>query len=186
MPRANSEGRLLGTIMTKDEVLQMFRESGALLEGHFRLTSGLHSDRYLQCALVLQNANQAALLGAALASGLKTISEAPDLPIQGAIVEVIVTKRAEAGGSTPLFAGKRWGVVLAVLASLFAYALVLNFLGFLAATFLVLTLLFKIPAQQSWKGALGAAALTTAGTYALFAYALQCSLPSGILEFLGL
>ena len=104
----------------------------------------------------------------------------------GTIVEMIVTRRTEAGSSTPLFTGKRWGVVLAVLASLFAYALVLNFLGFLAATFLVLTLLFKIPAQQSWKGALGAAALTTASTYALFAYALQCSLPSGILEFLGL
>ena len=104
----------------------------------------------------------------------------------GTIVEMIVAKRTGAGGSTPLFTGKRWGVVLAVLASLFAYALVLNFLGFLAATFLVLTLLFKIPAQQSWKGALGAAALTTASTYALFAYALQCSLPSGILEFLGL
>ena len=104
----------------------------------------------------------------------------------GTIVEVIVTKRAETGGSTPLFTGRRWGVVLAVLGSLFAYALVLNFLGFLATTFLVLTLLFKIPGQQSWKGALGAAALTTACTYALFVYALQCSLPSGILEFLGL
>jgi putative tricarboxylic transport membrane protein len=104
----------------------------------------------------------------------------------GTIVEMIVTKRAEAGGRTPLFSGRRWGVVLAVLASLFAYALVLNFLGFLATTFLVLTLLFKIPGQQSWKGALGAAALTTASTYALFVYALQCSLPSGILESLGL
>ena len=39
----------------QDEVLDLFRQSGALLEGHFRLTSGLHSVGYLQCALVLQH-----------------------------------------------------------------------------------------------------------------------------------
>lgn len=104
----------------------------------------------------------------------------------GAIVEVLCAKRAEVQGGNPLFAGRRWGVILAVLVSLFAYALVLNFLGFLLATFLVLALLFKIPEQQSWRGSVGLAALTTACTYALFGYALQCSLPPGILEFLGL
>jgi putative tricarboxylic transport membrane protein len=105
----------------------------------------------------------------------------------GTIVEVLVTRKgAEKEGSTPLFSGRRWGVILAVLASLFTYALVLNVLGFLLATFLVLTILFKIPERQNWKGAIGMAALTTACTYALFAYALKCSLPSGILEFLGL
>ena len=41
--------------MTRDELLDLFRRSGALLEGHFRLTSGLHSPGYLQCALVLQH-----------------------------------------------------------------------------------------------------------------------------------
>src|ERR671936_726889 len=40
--------------MTRDELLDLFRRSGALLEGHFRLTSGLHSPGYLQCALVLR------------------------------------------------------------------------------------------------------------------------------------
>jgi orotate phosphoribosyltransferase len=40
--------------MDPNDVLGMFRESGALLEGHFVLTSGLHSDRYFQCAKVLQ------------------------------------------------------------------------------------------------------------------------------------
>ena len=39
--------------MTRDELLDLYRQSGALLEGHFRLTSGLHSPGYLQCALVL-------------------------------------------------------------------------------------------------------------------------------------
>jgi putative tricarboxylic transport membrane protein len=105
----------------------------------------------------------------------------------GTIVETLVTKWSGVGeGSGPLFRGRRWGVIVIVLTSLFGYALVLNFLGFLLATFLVLAILFKIPSQQSWKGALGIAALTTACTYALFAHALKCSLPSGILEFLGL
>lgn len=53
--------------MTRDEVLELFRRSGALLEGHFRLSSGLHSGGYLQCALVLQYPPHAAALGAALA-----------------------------------------------------------------------------------------------------------------------
>src|SRR5947207_15848951 len=41
--------------MTEDEILAIFREHSALLEGHFILSSGLHSDRYIQCALVLQH-----------------------------------------------------------------------------------------------------------------------------------
>jgi orotate phosphoribosyltransferase len=53
--------------MTQDEVLDLFRRSGALLEGHFLLSSGLHSDRYLQSALVLQYPERAAALGEALA-----------------------------------------------------------------------------------------------------------------------
>jgi orotate phosphoribosyltransferase len=41
--------------MTEDEILNIFRKNLALLEGHFILSSGLHSDRYIQCALVLQH-----------------------------------------------------------------------------------------------------------------------------------
>jgi orotate phosphoribosyltransferase len=57
--------------MTQDAVLDLFRKSGALLEGHFRLSSGLHSDRYLQSALVLQHPEFATALGAALAERLR-------------------------------------------------------------------------------------------------------------------
>ncbi len=53
--------------MTRDELLDLFRRSGALLEGHFRLTSGLHSPGYLQCALVLQHPRHAEALGRAIA-----------------------------------------------------------------------------------------------------------------------
>src|SRR5436189_2413456 len=53
--------------MTRDEVLDLFQRSGALLEGHFRLTSGLHSSGYLQCALVLQHPQHAEAIGRAMA-----------------------------------------------------------------------------------------------------------------------
>ena len=53
--------------MEQEAVLDLFRKSGALLEGHFRLSSGLHSDRYLQSALVLQYPEFAEALGHALA-----------------------------------------------------------------------------------------------------------------------
>src|SRR6185295_7855519 len=49
------------------ELLDLYRASGALLEGHFRLTSGLHSPGYLQCALVLQQPRHAEALGRAIA-----------------------------------------------------------------------------------------------------------------------
>lgn len=54
--------------MNQEAVLDVFRSSGALLEGHFRLSSGLHSTGYLQCALVLQHPQSAEALGAALAA----------------------------------------------------------------------------------------------------------------------
>ena len=53
---------------TREELLDLFRRSGALLEGHFRLSSGLHSTGYLQCALVLQIPSDAERLGSAIAS----------------------------------------------------------------------------------------------------------------------
>jgi orotate phosphoribosyltransferase len=54
-----------------ESVLELFRFTGAYLEGHFRLTSGLHSDRYLQCALVLEHPQAAEKLGKLLAGALE-------------------------------------------------------------------------------------------------------------------
>ncbi len=54
-------------MLTKDEVLDEFRAAGALLDGHFILSSGLHSSRYLQCARVLMDAQRAERLCATLA-----------------------------------------------------------------------------------------------------------------------
>ncbi|MCA1557439.1 MAG: orotate phosphoribosyltransferase, partial [Acidobacteria bacterium] len=53
--------------MQADEVIERFRRTGALLEGHFILTSGLHSTLYLQCALLLQHPPEAIAFGQALA-----------------------------------------------------------------------------------------------------------------------
>ncbi|HWS54877.1 MAG TPA: orotate phosphoribosyltransferase [Pyrinomonadaceae bacterium] len=54
--------------MEVGEVIERFRRTGALLEGHFVLTSGLHSTHYLQCALVLQHPPEAESFGRALAA----------------------------------------------------------------------------------------------------------------------
>jgi orotate phosphoribosyltransferase len=73
--------------MTESEVLDLFRESGALLEGHFRLSSGLHSDRYLQSALVLQHPDYAEQMGRALAARLEHLQPTAILsPALGGIV----------------------------------------------------------------------------------------------------
>ncbi len=68
-------------------VLDLFRSSGALLEGHFRLSSGLHSGGYLQCALVLQHPRHAEALGRALAEQLRPLGPTVVLsPAMGGLI----------------------------------------------------------------------------------------------------
>jgi orotate phosphoribosyltransferase len=55
------------------DLLTLFRQRGALLEGHFLLSSGLHSPRYLQCALVLADPPLATRLGEELGGGLRAL-----------------------------------------------------------------------------------------------------------------
>jgi len=57
--------------MKSEEVIQKFRNTGALLEGHFVLTSGLHSSVYLQCVLVLQHPREAEKLGCSIAQNFQ-------------------------------------------------------------------------------------------------------------------
>ena len=57
--------------MDQSAVLALYRESGALLEGHFKLSSGLHSSGYLQSALVLQHPRHAEALGCGVAELLR-------------------------------------------------------------------------------------------------------------------
>lgn len=59
--------------LSHESLLRLFEERGALLRGHFLLTSGLHSPRYLQCARVLMDPPLATRLGAALAERLRPL-----------------------------------------------------------------------------------------------------------------
>jgi len=73
--------------MTDRDVLDLFRHAGALLEGHFKLSSGLHSDRYLQSALVLQYPDFAERLGQALGERTKHLQPTAVLsPALGGLV----------------------------------------------------------------------------------------------------
>ena len=65
--------------MNETEILQHFRDTNALLEGHFVLSSGLHSPKYLQCALALQNPTDAAAFGRAIADGFVRTASGSDL-----------------------------------------------------------------------------------------------------------
>ena len=77
--------------MTQDEVLDEFRASGALLEGHFKLSSGRHSGHYLQCARVLMNPHRAARLAEALAAKLPgDIRDSLDAVVSPAMGGIII------------------------------------------------------------------------------------------------
>lgn len=94
--------------MTQHQVLTLFRQSGALLEGHFCLSSGLHSGGYLQCALVLQYPQHAAALGAALADRTRGLNATVVLsPALGGIV--IGHEVARGLGLKALFAERQDG-----------------------------------------------------------------------------
>lgn len=58
-------------MLSQEQAIELFKKSGALLEGHFLLTSGRHSDRYVQCAQVLQHADYTSQLCAELAERFK-------------------------------------------------------------------------------------------------------------------
>ena len=94
--------------MNAADVLDMFRRSGALLEGHFRLTSGLHSPGYLQAALVLQHPREAEALGAALAALARDLAAQAVLsPALGGIV--IGQEVGRALGVRAMFAERQEG-----------------------------------------------------------------------------
>ncbi len=73
--------------MTDAQALQIFRDSGALLEGHFVLRSGLHSRQFFQCALALQQMPIVEQLGAALAEKLRPLGAVTVIaPAMGGLV----------------------------------------------------------------------------------------------------
>src|SRR5438105_931442 len=97
--------------LNRDALLDLFRRSGALLEGHFRLTSGLHSAGYLQCALVLQDPVTAAWLGRAIAERTNTLRATVVLsPALGGVI--IGHEVGRALGVRAIFAERQDGALM--------------------------------------------------------------------------
>jgi orotate phosphoribosyltransferase len=96
--------------MTREAVLDLFRQSGALLEGHFRLTSGLHSAGYMQCALVLQHPDRAESLGRALGDATRYLS--PTVVLSPALGGIVIGQEvARALGVRAIFAERQEGAL---------------------------------------------------------------------------
>src|SRR3954464_5532975 len=96
--------------MTRDELLDLYRQSGALLEGHFRLTSGLHSPGYLQCALVLQHPRHAEALGRAIADRVRDLQ--PTVVLSPALGGVVIGQEVgRALGVRAIFAERQDGAL---------------------------------------------------------------------------
>ena len=96
-----------GTDLSNDQVLSLFKESGAMLEGHFELSSGLHSDRYFQCALLLQDPPRAEKLSKALGSRIDLGIECVIGPALGAVT--FAYEMARAMGVRGLFSERKEG-----------------------------------------------------------------------------
>ena len=98
------------TFVTADALLDRFRLAGALLEGHFRLTSGLHSSGYLQSALVLQHPREAEACGVAIAERVRRFgAQAVLSPALGGIV--IGQEVGRALGVRAIFAERQDGTL---------------------------------------------------------------------------
>jgi len=91
-----------------ESVLDLFRAAGAYLEGHFRLTSGLHSPNYLQCALVLRHPATAEELGRRLAAELRQIvDDRISLVVSPALGGLIIGHEAARALGTPFLFTER-------------------------------------------------------------------------------
>lgn len=93
-----------------EQLLTVFEQTGALLDGHFQLTSGLHSPKYLQCALVLQHPEHAEWVGKEMAG--RFLSEAVTAVVAPAIGGIIVAhETARAMRARALFTERVSGVM---------------------------------------------------------------------------
>jgi orotate phosphoribosyltransferase len=81
--------------MSDADVLDRFRQAGALLSGHFRLTSGQHSPGYLQCALVLQHPAEAERFGAEIAERVRALR--PQVVLSPALGGIVIGQEVGRG-----------------------------------------------------------------------------------------
>ncbi len=92
-------------------------------------------------------------------------------------------RRAADGSRGSWISPERWKSLLLILAALFGYALVLDALGFLVSTFILLLVLFRFVEPQKWLVAIGGSALASILCYVVFELWLKTQLPRGILGF---
>jgi orotate phosphoribosyltransferase len=96
--------------MEQSDVLDLYRKAGALIEGHFRLSSGLHSERYLQSALVLQFPEFAAALVEAIADRTRHLQ--PTVVLSPALGGIVIGQEAgRALGARAIFAERQDGAL---------------------------------------------------------------------------
>lgn len=102
--------------------------------------------------------------------------------LSGALfVHSLLARPEDALGLGDNFAGLRWGKVLYAVALLVLYTAVVEYIGFIVATFVLLLVLFKTVEPQSWRASILGAVLTTFGAWAVFVAWLGTQLPSGTL-----
>jgi orotate phosphoribosyltransferase len=98
--------------LTREEIIDMFKNTGALLEGHFLLTSGRHSDRYIQCAKVFQYPKHSEIICRQLAEEIKDAGIDVDLVIGPAIGGIILSyEMGRALGVKNIFAEREEGIM---------------------------------------------------------------------------
>lgn len=97
--------------MTKEEVLDILGKTGAILNGHFILSSGLHSDKYIQCALAFQYPKYAAWFGRAIADKFRT--EMITVVLSPALGGIVIGQEvAKAVGARAIFSEREEGKMI--------------------------------------------------------------------------
>lgn len=97
-------------MITQEEVLDFFKKSGAMMEGHFVLTSGFHSPHYFQCAKVLQHPEYNSIFAGAIAQHFK--DKKPDVVISPAVGGIVFgTEVGRQLGCRTIFAERENGAM---------------------------------------------------------------------------
>jgi putative tricarboxylic transport membrane protein len=100
-----------------------------------------------------------------------------------ALVSLVQTIKGPGGPGSGIWGGIRFGKLILMIGSLFLYTLLLDQLGFLLGTFLLLIVLFRIVEPYRWTTVVLFSLLTIGGTYLFFVVLLESRLPRGFLGF---
>jgi putative tricarboxylic transport membrane protein len=100
-----------------------------------------------------------------------------------ALISLLQTLKESEGSASEIWGGIQFGKLAILLGTLFLYVFLLDRLGFLLGTFLLLLVLFRIVEPYSWKIVLFSSLLTTAATYFFFVILLESRLPRGLWGF---